>query len=161
MTDTKTKFAKELYEILKQKNMTVATAESCTGGLIGATLTAIAGMSECYGYGVITYANEAKMQLLGVKEETLKTHGAVSEYTAREMAAGILNLSRADVGVAVTGIAGPGGGPKEKPVGLVYIGYADKNGNCTAYKNIFDGDRDTVRNKTVIKALEIIIENIK
>lgn len=161
MTDSKYQLAKELYDILKEKNMTVATAESCTGGMIGAALTATPGMSECYGYGVVSYANEAKEQLLGVKRETLRKYGAVSEQTACEMAKGILELSKADVGISVTGIAGPGGGTKEKPVGLVYIGFTDKNGTCIAYRNIFDGDRDSVREQTVNKALKIIIDNIK
>lgn len=153
--------AKKLYEILKSKKMTVATAESCTGGMIGAALTSVAGMSECYEYGVVTYANEAKEKMLGVKHETLEQYGAVSEQTACEMALGTLKLSSSDVSVAVTGIAGPGGGSEEKPVGLVYIGYANKKGKCIAYKNIFSGDRESVREKTVIKALEILIENIE
>ena len=152
--------AKKLYDILKVNNMTVATAESCTGGMIGAALTSVSGMSECYGYGVVTYANEAKEKMLGVKHETLETYGAVSEQTALEMAKGALKLSLADVSVAVTGIAGPSGGSKEKPVGLVYIGFAEKSGKCKAYKNIFLGDRESVREQTVIKAFEILIENI-
>ena len=153
--------AKKLYEALKSKNMKVSTAESCTGGMIGAALTSVAGMSECYGYGVVTYANEAKEKMLGVKHETLEAYGAVSEQTACEMALGALKMSSSDVSVAVTGIAGPGGGSKEKPVGLVYIGYAYKKGKCMAYKNILSGDRESVREQTVIKALEILIENIE
>ena len=161
MVDNKKyELAKKLYEALKSKNMTVSTAESCTGGMIGAILTSVAGMSECYGYGVVTYANEAKEKMVGVKHETLESYGAVSEQTACEMASGVLKLSFSDVSVAVTGIAGPGGGTKEKPVGLVYIGYADKNGECKAYKNIFSGDRESVREQTVVKALEILIANI-
>jgi len=161
MADNKITLANTLYGILKEKNVTVATAESCTGGMIGAALTAIPGISEFYGYGVVTYANEAKEQLIGVKHETLEEFGAVSDKTACEMAAGVLKLAKSDYGIAVTGIAGPGGGSAEKPVGLVYIGFADKNGKCTAYKNIFDGDRESVREQTVCTALKILIKNIK
>jgi nicotinamide-nucleotide amidase len=107
---------------LQEKGLTVATAESCTGGLIGKRITEVPGSSQVYGFGVVTYANEAKMKLLGVKEETLKQYGAVSPQTAAEMAAGARSLSGADIAIAVTGIAGPGGGSTEKPVGLVYIG---------------------------------------
>ena len=152
--------AKELYESLKEKGYTVATAESCTGGLIGATLTKVPGMSECYGFGVVTYANEAKEKLLGVKHETLETLGAVSSETACQMAEGALNLSGADISVAVTGIAGPGGGTKEKPVGLVYIGIGIKGKSNVAYKNIFKGSRDDVRIQTVCKALELLKEAV-
>ena len=152
--------AKELYDILKSKTLTVATAESCTGGMIGGALTSIAGMSECYGFGVVTYANEAKEKLLKVSSDTLAQYGAVSDKTAIEMAQGVLNLSGADIAVSVTGIAGPGGGSDEKPVGLVYIGIAKKDGFAKAYKNNFDGTRDEVRTKTVIRALELVKENI-
>ena len=109
-------------KVLRQKGLTAATAESCTGGLIGKRITEVPGSSEVYGFGVVTYANQAKMKLLGVKEETLRQYGAVSSQTAAEMAAGARVLSGADIAIAVTGIAGPGGGSTEKPVGLVYIG---------------------------------------
>ncbi len=152
--------SEKLYKILKDKGLKVATAESCTGGLIGASLTAVPGMSECYGYGAITYANSAKEELLSVSDDTLKTKGAVSPDTACQMAEGVLKLSKADIAVSVTGIAGPGGGTKDKPVGLVYIGIAQKGRDTIAYKNIFSGDRESVRKSTVCKALELIIENI-
>jgi len=109
-------------KVLQQKGLTAATAESCTGGLIGKRITEVPGSSEVYGFGVVTYANQAKMKLLGVKEETLRQYGAVSSQTAAEMAAGARVLSGADIAISVTGIAGPGGGSTEKPVGLVYIG---------------------------------------
>ena len=150
--------AEKLYNKLKSKKLIVATAESCTGGLIGGALTAVPGMSECYGYGVVTYANEAKENLLGVRHSTLDAYGAVSPETACEMAQGILKLSGADIGVSVTGIAGPGGGSKEKPVGLVYIGIAVKGAEPVAYRNIFDGDREQVRHSTVRRALELVLE---
>jgi PncC family amidohydrolase len=152
--------SEKLYKILKAKGLKVATAESCTGGLIGASLTSVPGMSECYGYGVVTYANSAKEELLGVMGDTLKTKGAVSPDTACQMAEGVLKISNADIAVSVTGIAGPGGGTKDKPVGLVYIGIAKKGEDTKAYKNIFSGDREQVRRSTVSKALELVIENI-
>lgn len=161
MNDYIYEIASELYHLLKANKMTVSTAESCTGGMISSALTAVPGMSECYGYGVVTYANEAKEKMLGVKAETLESYGAVSEQTACEMALGAVKLSGADVAVSVTGIAGPGGGTDQKPVGLVYIGFADKTGKCVAYKNLFGGDRNSVREQTVITALKVLIENIK
>jgi len=161
MDKTQYALAKELYDILKEKGLILATAESCTGGLIGGALTAVPGMSECYGFGVVTYANEAKEKLLGVKHETLETVGAVSPEAARQMAEGALNLSQSDIAVAVTGIAGPGGGTAEKPVGLVYIGIAQKDKETFVVKNIFSGTRDEVRHSTVCKALELLKEAAK
>ena len=151
----------KVYNELKKKGKTLATAESCTGGLIGATITAVPGVSECYGFGVVTYANEAKEKLLGVSHHTLETVGAVSPETAKEMAEGALKLSDADVAVAVTGIAGPGGGSAEKPVGLVYIGIASREKEPKAIRNIFAGDRDEVRASTVKKALELVLEELQ
>ncbi len=153
--------ALEVYDKLKKQGKTLATAESCTGGLIGATITAVPGVSECYGFGVVTYANEAKEKLLGVSHHTLETVGAVSEETACQMAEGALKLSGSDVAVAVTGIAGPGGGSAEKPVGLVYVGIAVKDKEPKAVKNVFDGDRDEVRASTVKKALELVLEELQ
>ena len=153
--------ALEVYDKLKKQGKTLATAESCTGGLIGATITAVPGVSECYGFGVVTYANEAKEKLLGVSHHTLETVGAVSPETACQMAEGALKLSGSDVAVAVTGIAGPGGGSAEKPVGLVYVGIAVKDKEPKAVKNIFDGDRDEVRASTVKKALELVLEELQ
>ena len=153
--------ALEVYDKLKKQGKTLATAESCTGGLIGATITAVPGVSECYGFGVVTYANEAKEKLLGVSHHTLETVGAVSPETACQMAEGALKLSGSDVAVAVTGIAGPGGGSAEKPVGLVYVGIAVKDKEPKAVKNVFDGDRDEVRASTVKKALELVLEELQ
>lgn len=154
------KALEKLYEVLKSKNKTVATAESCTGGMIGAAITSLAGVSQYYGYGVVTYANEAKEKLLGVSHDTLETYGAVSEETAEEMALGALRMSDADISVAVTGIAGPGGGSSEKPVGLVYIGIATKD-NTYVYKNVFSGSRDEVRRSTVKKALQLVCDTLE
>ena len=148
--------ADTVYRLLKLTNKTVSTAESCTGGMIGQTLTSVAGISEYYGFGFITYANEAKEKLICVKKSTLDEYGAVSSQTACEMALGALEKSGADLAVSVTGIAGPGGGTDEKPVGLVYIGFASKDGKCEAYKHIFGGNREEVRRRTVTAALNII-----
>ena len=139
-----TSLAGALVERLRDSGKTVGVAESCTGGLIAKRITDVSGSSEVFGYGCVTYANEAKMKLLSVKEETLKAYGAVSEQTASEMAMGVRALSGADVGIATTGIAGPGGGTPEKPVGLVYLGIASEKGVRTV-KLLLKGDRDRVR----------------
>ena len=114
----------ELVEILTKKQYKITTAESCTGGLVAATIVNVSGASEVFQAGFVTYANEAKEKELGVKSETLQTYGAVSEKTAKEMAIGCAAHAKAQVGISTTGIAGPGGGTAEKPVGLVYIGCA-------------------------------------
>lgn len=150
--------AERLVALLKEKHKTVATAESCTGGMIGAALTSVPGASEVYGFGFVTYANEAKERLLGVRRETLLAHGAVSPETAKEMAAGALAASGADLAIAVTGIAGPGGGTPEKPVGLVYVGIADAGGP-RAEKLQFHGSRDGIRRATVLAALALALKN--
>jgi nicotinamide-nucleotide amidase len=148
---------REIIEKLIEKKITVATAESCTGGKIAATITDVPGSSAIFGYGMVTYSNEAKTKVLGVKEETLSAHGAVSEETAFEMAKGLQKLSGADCAVSVTGIAGPGGGSAEKPVGLVYMGLA-VNGQIYVKKNLFHGSRDEIRTATVATALDLIAE---
>lgn len=147
----------KLFEYLKQNNLTLSTAESCTGGMIASAITNVSGSSQFFGTGVVTYSNEAKMKLIGVKKETLEKYGAVSEQTASEMAEGVLKLGEADISVAVTGIAGPTGGTPEKPVGLVYIGISGKYGTF-AYKNNFDGNRDDVRKQTVERAFELVFD---
>ena len=145
----------KLFDFLKQNNLTISTAESCTGGMIASAITDVSGSSGFFGTGVVTYSNEAKMKLIGVKRETLERFGAVSEQTAAEMAEGVLKLGDADVAVAVTGIAGPTGGTAEKPVGLVYIGVSGKYGTF-AYKNNFEGSRDEVRRETVKRSFELV-----
>lgn len=147
----------KLFEFLKNNNLTISTAESCTGGMIASAITDVSGSSVFFGTGVVTYSNEAKMKLIGVKKETLETYGAVSEQTACEMAEGILKLGDADVSVAVTGIAGPTGGTPKKPVGLVYIGVSGKYGTF-AFKNNFEGNRDEVRKQTVKRAFELVYD---
>ena len=150
---------REVVQKLIEKGITVATAESCTGGKIASAITDVPGSSSIFGYGMVTYSNDAKMKILGVKEETLKRVGAVSEETAYEMAEGLKKLSEADVAVSVTGIAGPGGGSELKPVGLVYMGLAYNN-QIYVKKNQFSGDRDEVRNQTVAEAFRFIAEKV-
>ena len=141
--------------LLKKYNLTVSTAESCTGGLVASAITEISGSSAFFGMGVVTYANEAKMKLLGVKSDTLTAYGAVSEQTAKEMAEGILSLSDSDVSISVTGIAGPTGGTPEKPVGTVFSAICFK-GKTTAYKLHFEGDRNNVRMSACYEILDKI-----
>ncbi len=146
--------AQEVVNLLAEKNLTITTAESCTGGMISAALTEVSGVSSYFNEGIVTYSNEAKMKYLNVSKETLDKFGAVSEQTAIEMSKGAMESANADISIAVTGIAGPLGGTDEKPVGLVYI--CVKNGNnLTVEKNIFSGNRHEVRVKTVIKALNM------
>lgn len=149
----------KIISSLIEKNISVATAESCTGGKIASAVTDVPGASGIFGYGVVTYSNEAKVKILGVSQSTLDAHGAVSEETAYEMAKGLRKLSGAAVAVSVTGIAGPGGGSAEKPVGLVYMGLA-VNGEIFVKKNLFKGDRDEIRRQTVETALCWIAEKV-
>ena len=142
-----------------EDKITIATAESCTGGKIAAAITDVPGASEIFGYGMVTYSNDAKIKILGVKAETLAAHGAVSPETAYEMAAGLKRVSGADVAVSVTGIAGPGGGSPEKPVGLVYMGIAYGD-DVIVKKNFFQGERDEVRLQTVETALYFVAEKV-
>ncbi|KMN77174.1 damage-inducible protein CinA [Chromobacterium sp. LK11] len=150
--------ARRLGERLLAAGESVAAAESCTGGMIAAALTDIAGSSAWFGYGVVTYSNEAKQRLLQVEGDVLREHGAVSEAVVRQMAAGALRLSGADWSVAVSGVAGPGGGTAAKPVGLVWFGIAGPDGWSEAFSCRFDGDRAQVRAQTVIRALQRLDE---
>ena len=146
--------ARRLGASLAAKGAMCATAESCTGGLVAGAITDIAGSSAWFDRGFVTYTNEAKMDLLGVPEATLRDHGAVSEPTARAMAEGALARSRADVAVAVTGIAGPGGATPGKPVGTVCFAWAGKGLPTTAITRRFPGGRAEVRQAAVSAALE-------
>ena len=150
----------ELVEILTKKQYKITTAESCTGGLVAATIVNVSGASEVFQAGSVTYANEAKEKELGVKSETLQTYGAVSEKTAKEMAIGCAAHAKAQVGISTTGIAGPGGGTAEKPVGLVYIGCAVRS-NVYVEKNVFSGDRQQVRRQAADRAIGFALECIK
>ena|ERR1700722_3212688 len=144
----------ELYTTSKRK---IVTAESCTGGLIAATLTEIPGSSVVVERGFVTYSNESKTEVLGIMPELLEDFGAVSAQVAEAMAQGALIFSRADVAVSVTGIAGPGGGSATKPIGLVYVGLANRMGAAFHYQCNFKGDRDDVRAQAVREALKLLM----
>lgn len=148
-----------VIELLKEKKMTVTTAESCTGGLLAGRLLNISGASEVYQEGHITYSNEAKERVLGVSHETLEKYGAVSVQTAEEMAKGAANAAGADVAVSITGIAGPGGGTEEKPVGLVYVGCYVK-GKIRTEEFHFTGNRAKNRENAVVRALTVLREEL-
>lgn len=151
--------AQRVIEAAKRRGLHVATAESCTGGLIAATLTGVPGASEVVWGGIVSYANEVKRESLGVREETLAAFGAVSEQTACEMARGARAALGVDVAVAVTGIAGPGGAVEGKPVGTVWIAVSSASGERARLFH-FDGDRDEVRRKTVDAALEAMLSEV-
>lgn len=157
MTDL-AQLSKTLVEQMTRSGRMVATAESCTGGLIAAVITDTAGSSAVLDRGFVTYSNEAKQDMIGVSIATLEAHGAVSKETAIEMAEGALARSRADFTVSVTGVAGPGGGSAEKPVGLVHMALARRDGPTT-HKELRFGDigRDAIRKATVAEALESLI----
>lgn len=147
--------ARGLLAALEARGLTLATAESCTGGLIAAALTAIAGSSSVVMAGFVAYSNDAKMRMVGVQEATLAAHGAVSEAVAREMAEGALREAQVDVALSCTGIAGPGGATPGKPVGLVFIGCARRGGATVVERHVFPGDRGAVRAATVAAALRL------
>ena len=150
---------KAVADLLAERNWTIATAESCTGGLLAARLVNVPGVSEVFHAGFITYADEAKQNLIGVKEETLKQYGAVSGKTAEEMAVGAAKAAGADAAVSITGIAGPDGGTKDKPVGLVYIGcYVDGKVRVEEYH--FTGSRLKIRESVVAAALVLLRNSI-
>lgn len=147
----------EIGQLLLAKKYTIACAESCTGGLLSARLTAIPGSSAHIQGGVVSYANEVKENVLGVSAETLATVGAVSEETAGQMAVGVRRVLGTDIGVGITGIAGPTGDTVDKPLGLVYISVDGVNGTITT-RNIFTGDRQAVRWQATDKALQMVRE---
>lgn len=146
------KITENVVQLLEGIDCTVATAESCTGGLLSGAITSVSGASSVFGYGVCTYANEAKMKLIGVKADTLEEFGAVSVETAREMAEGVRILGDADYGISTTGIAGPSGGTEDKPVGTVCIGISTEK-ETYAKRFVFDGEmfRDTGDKRTAIR----------
>ena len=154
-TDEKVSLEMAVVELLKKHKLTMSTAESCTGGMVAAKLVNVSGVSQVFMQGMVTYSNEAKMRLLGVKEETLRAYGAVSAQTAAEMAAGGAAMSRTDVCVAITGLAGPDGGTDKKPVGLVYMACCLK-GKVTVQEYHFKGNRDKIREQSMMKALDLV-----
>ncbi len=149
--------ARRVGEALKARGLRLATAESCTGGWVAMALTAVPGSSDWFERGYVTYSNDAKREDLGVADATLRKHGAVSEQTAREMAAGAVRRARAQVALAITGVAGPTGGTRDKPVGMVCFAWAHGS-KITSETKRFDGDRESVRRQSVIHALERVLE---
>lgn len=141
-----------IAELLIKNKLTISTAESCTGGMVAARLVNYPGISEVFMEGAVTYSNEAKIKRLGVKEDTLDRYGAVSSETAGEMACGIAKTAGTDIGISTTGIAGPGGGTLQKPIGLVYIGLCI-NGRLMTRELRLSGDRQSIREKTVLELL--------
>lgn len=148
--------AVETLAAFRAQGAMLATAESCTGGLIAAALTEIAGSSDVVDRGFVTYSNKAKTEMLGVDAGLIEAHGAVSEAVARAMAKGALSRSHAAVAVSVTGVAGPGGGSAEKPVGTVWFSCASRNGSIVSERIVFSGDRAAVRAQTVLRALGLL-----
>lgn len=155
LADNLRQLAAEAVRGATRRKMKIVTAESCTGGLIAAALTEISGVSAVFDRGFVTYSNAAKTESLGVEPALIETYGAVSEEVAQAMVVGALAQSGADVAVAVTGIAGPGGGTKEKPVGLVYIAAASKE-NATVERHQFSGSRGDIRAAAAERALELL-----
>ncbi len=157
------KLSEALVSELQASRKMVATAESCTGGWVSKAITDVPGSSDVFSYGIVSYSNGAKESLLGVKTGTLEDNGSVSDAVVDEMAMGALNLSGADIAVAVSGVAGPGGGGKEKPVGTVWFAWAVRDGSATKTDSQcqqFQGDRDLVRELTVAHALQGVRERI-
>ena len=148
-----------IHQRMTDLGLTLATAESCTGGLIAHRITNVPGASDFFLGGVVAYSNEAKVRLLGVDAETIAAHGAVSEVVARQMAEGARARFGADVGIGVTGIAGPGGGTPEKPVGLVFICLAGK-GKTIVARNEFSGSREEIKRRSAEKGLGMVRESL-
>jgi nicotinamide-nucleotide amidase len=151
--------AHRVLHAARARGLTIAAAESCTGGLVAASLCAIAGASDVFERGFVTYSNLAKMQMLGVPTQTLDAHGAVSEQTARAMAAGALGASPCDMSLAITGIAGPGGGSEQKPVGTVHIAVAVRGGAVLHRHEAFgDRTREAIQRASAASALTLLLE---
>ncbi len=150
---------KTVVKLLLENKLTIATAESCTGGLVAKKITDISGSSECFHCGAVTYSNDKKQEFLGVKEETLLTYGAVSEETALEMSSGVREKMQADIGIGITGIAGPTGGSEKKPVGLVYISICTKDVH-RVWKFNLNGSREMVRERASLYALDIVRRSV-
>ena len=157
MTDSELmQLSEQVGQALKARGATVTTAESCTGGWVAKVITDIAGSSAWFERGFVTYSNEAKAQMIGVREETLAQHGAVSEPVVVEMAIGALKAARADYAVSISGIAGPDGGSEEKPVGTVGVAIATARGEGITRRECFSGDRDAVRRQATAYALQTL-----
>ncbi len=160
MDDALYQLAETVGQALRQRGMMLATAESCTGGWVGEAMTAVPGSSGWFDRGFITYTNQSKQDMLGVAAATLAAHGAVSEPTVREMAAGALKNSRAQAALAISGIAGPGGGTAQKPVGTVWFAWAFADGTVASESRVFAGDRGAVRRQAVDYALRGLLARL-
>ena len=157
MTDSELmQLSEKIGRALKARGATVTTAESCTGGWIAKAITDIAGSSAWFERGFVTYSNEAKSQMIGVSEATLRDNGAVSEPVVVEMAIGALRAARADYAISVSGVAGPDGGSEEKPVGTVWFAFATARGEGITRRECFSGDRDAVRRQATAYALQTL-----
>lgn len=150
--------AQQLGLSLKQKSLTLITAESCTGGMLSAAITSIPGSSAWFERGFVTYSNQSKFDLLGIDSSIIARYGAVSEQVAFQMAKGALAHSLADISISITGVAGPDGGTVDKPVGLVWFGLAQRGAGVQCFEQRFSGDRAAVRKQAVIFALELLCE---
>jgi PncC family amidohydrolase len=152
---------KKLAKNLKKKKIKISVAESCTGGLISFNLTKTPGASEYFNMGIVSYSNYSKKKILNVKRKTLNKNGAVSAKTCKEMCENLLKISKSNIAISITGIAGPGGGTKSKPVGLVYIGCCNKKGTVITKLNFKNKiSRENIQKKTLIETIEIIKKNI-
>ena len=151
-----------LVDLLKKRELTLSCAESCTGGLIAQTITDVGGCSEVFMGGVVSYANDVKINILGVSADDIKRHGAVSETVAKQMAEGVKRVCKTDIGISSTGIAGPGGGTPDKPVGTVYVGFS-YSGCTEAFNLALDSNlsRDEIRRMTVEKILSYVVDKIQ
>ncbi|TVP59869.1 MAG: nicotinamide-nucleotide amidohydrolase family protein [Halomonadaceae bacterium] len=154
-------YAASLGLLLRDRGLTLSPAESCTGGWISKVLTDNAGSSDYLSAGLVTYSNGAKQALLGVKEESLAEFGAVSEQVVRQMVSGTLALTGADLAVAVSGVAGPGGGSEDKPVGTVWFAWGNRQGAMETRCHLFTGNRDAVRSQSVACALQGVTEFVR
>jgi nicotinamide-nucleotide amidase len=158
MSMESSQLSQQLGEALLEKGWKLACAESCTGGGIAAAITEVAGSSQWFDRGFVTYSNQAKQDMLGVAKETLGNYGAVSEQTVREMVTGAMSRSGAQVSVAVSGIAGPGGGSAEKPVGTVYVAWQVESQEPVVRTEHFTGDRASIREQTIVSALQGLLD---
>lgn len=161
MTNVNYSLSLQLAEVLKKKGKKIVLAESCTGGGLAEEITAVQGSTKWFERGYVTYSNEAKHEVLGVSMDTLEDHGAVSEQTAKEMAKGALENSHADIALSVTGVAGPGGGSPEKPVGTVWFGLADRSGRVEARLGQFTSGRKNVRSSSIEFGLAWLLEVLR
>ena len=151
--------SKKIGNLLLKRNKTVAVAESCTGGLLASAITDVAGSSAYFGYGVVSYSNKAKIEVLGVKESALFQYGAVSKEVAIEMAEGVRKLADSDYGLSTTGIAGPGGGTSTKPVGLVFVGFSAADKKLWIKLNL-KGSRHEIKYQTVLEAMRFFLNEL-